>query len=1217
MSSRDQYIRNNKYLSRNFILCMVVNIFMIIISNINLHAQYPYIIEMSDYMIGNAAIIAKQEVVHLPGFEAKAGLEYSASIDPNFSGSGSTYEPPITPSIQNVSASDMNYIITTTPLVAGYVPGNTYYCNQINTDITYFDGLGRQIQNVAVMASPGQNDMITPFSYDFAGRSDTSFLTFELARQSGQFDSSYATDQKAFIESNYGNSNKNYGFSLPFYEPSPLNRILKQSAPGSDWAFKPNAPNDEHVIEYEHAVNETDVAGWKTENNSFASITYAPGQLFVVVTKNENKGINRTVIKEYKNKNDQLVLKEQITGGTSLKTYYIYDEFDLLRCVVPPKASGPSDNELCFYYTYDKKHRMVAKKVPGADSVLMVYDKRDRLVMSQDGNMLNTNARQWLLTCYDTYDRPVMSGVYIHNTSLSRVQMQDHYDSNVTILNEEINGNFNNTDHGYSRNVISALSASGNSYDILSVSWYDNYSFATGYGFDETNGIVGINEVIFPKGTVTGTKVRVIEDGSYFKSWMIRATYYDNKYRIVQTVSDNQLPNGMDIISNRYTFDGKLQTKKTKHTAFSQTFEYTEDFVYDHRGRLLEHTIDGLPEQQKVMVTSMHYNPAGQLSTTQVHSPVSGTSHAPFLQKINYTYNIRGWLSAINNPDEIGAENDIFALKLHYHDAVNNVTGQVQYNGNISAAEWTTNKLNRKNAYRYDYDVMNRITAGYFYDWNGGGYSHDGSFDEKSITYDANGNILSLSRVGAGNQQIDQLTYHYLNNANQISYITDPMLDVADINDYPGVIATSQGFWYDKNGNMILMVDKGINEPIKYSLFNKPVEIDFGTGEKINYFYDGVGNKLAKIVKDNDALPESSLLYAGNFVYNLNGDLQYIITDEGRLVACDDHFRFEYFMKDHLGNTRATYAQAAPGVPQVSEYLHYYPFGMQLENLCYTSGADLPNNYLFNGKELQPDYDLQWYDYGARFYDPQLGRWHSVDPMADLFRSWSPYIYCLDDPLRFIDPDGMIPGDPVKNPQIRENRASNLFGKVRAKEGVPNIQNHQGFDYAAPSGTDVLAVEDGKVIAIQTKDEGDYGKSVTIEITDAEGNTRYAFYAHLESVSVTVGQKVSEGDVVGKSGTSGNTDKTPPHLHFENRTEKAPGKGLPGRENPNKIVDTDFTSQDPNATQTTTGVKKTVTNADGTTTTTNMDVTTTTTTAPTETSSTPPTPNTNDDHNRL
>jgi murein DD-endopeptidase MepM/ murein hydrolase activator NlpD len=213
----------------------------------------------------------------------------------------------------------------------------------------------------------------------------------------------------------------------------------------------------------------------------------------------------------------------------------------------------------------------------------------------------------------------------------------------------------------------------------------------------------------------------------------------------------------------------------------------------------------------------------------------------------------------------------------------------------------------------------------------------------------------------------------------------------------------------------------------------------------------------------------------------------------------------------------------------------------------------------------------------------------------------------------------MVPGDPVKDPQIRENRASNLFGQVRTENGVPNSKNHQGFDYAASSGTDVLAVKGGKVVAVQTKDEGDYGRSVTIEITDADGNTRYAFYAHLESVSVTADQEVSEGDVVGKSGTSGNADESSPHLHFENRTEKAPGKGLTGRETPNNIVDTDFTSQDPNATQTTTGVKKTVTNADGTTTTTNMDVTTTTTTtttAPAATPPNPPAPNTNDDQNR-
>ena len=76
----------------------------------------------------------------------------------------------------------------------------------------------------------------------------------------------------------------------------------------------------------------------------------------------------------------------------------------------------------------------------------------------------------------------------------------------------------------------------------------------------------------------------------------------------------------------------------------------------------------------------------------------------------------------------------------------------------------------------------------------------------------------------------------------------------------------------------------------------------------------------------------------------------------GRLVPTGNTYRYEYFMKDHLGNTRVTYAAAAPGLPQVMEYQHYYPFGMQLEALGYTSGNDLKNNYLYNGKELQEDY---------------------------------------------------------------------------------------------------------------------------------------------------------------------------------------------------------------------------------------------------------------------
>jgi len=137
-------------------------------------------------------------------------------------------------------------------------------------------------------------------------------------------------------------------------------------------------------------------------------------------------------------------------------------------------------------------------------------------------------------------------------------------------------------------------------------------------------------------------------------------------------------------------------------------------------------------------------------------------------------------------------------------------------------------------------------------------------------------------------------------------------------------------------------------------------------------------------------------------------------------------------MKDHLGNTRATYAPAVPGLAQTAEYQHYYPFGMQLEALCYNSGVDLPNNYLYNGKELQLEYGLGWYDYGARFYDPQLGRWHCVDPKAEMYQLWSPYCYTLNNPIKFIDPDG-TGVDGYKNLQGNyewfNNEHSNLIYK--------------------------------------------------------------------------------------------------------------------------------------------------------------------------------------------
>jgi RHS repeat-associated protein len=94
---------------------------------------------------------------------------------------------------------------------------------------------------------------------------------------------------------------------------------------------------------------------------------------------------------------------------------------------------------------------------------------------------------------------------------------------------------------------------------------------------------------------------------------------------------------------------------------------------------------------------------------------------------------------------------------------------------------------------------------------------------------------------------------------------------------------------------------------------------------------------------------------------------------------------------------------------------HYYPFCMLLGGQSYAyADPEKKNDYLYNGKEFQEELGLDWYDYGARFYDPQLGRWHSIDPSAESYRSWTPYNYCLNNPINLIDPDGMLPGDSLQ-----------------------------------------------------------------------------------------------------------------------------------------------------------------------------------------------------------
>jgi len=169
--------------------------------------------------------------------------------------------------------------------------------------------------------------------------------------------------------------------------------------------------------------------------------------------------------------------------------------------------------------------------------------------------------------------------------------------------------------------------------------------------------------------------------------------------------------------------------------------------------------------------------------------------------------------------------------------------------------------------------------------------------------------------------------------------------------------------------------------------------------------------------------------YLGGIEYN-NGTVEAVYHEEGRATPQGTTWQYEYSLKDHLGNTRVIFTDAnEDGTPEIIQEADYYPFGMRHDKVTTAT-----NHYLYNGKELNEDLGLDWYDYGARFYDGELGRFPSADPLADSYYEWSPYNYVLGNPISFIDPDGRTV-EPAKSLKGKKRK---IFKSLRANNNVYN-----------------------------------------------------------------------------------------------------------------------------------------------------------------------------------
>ena len=642
----------------------------------------------------------------------------------------------------------------------------------------------------------------------------------------------------------------------------------------------------------------------------------------------------------YTDNQDREVLSVQSDGSTRLETYKVYDSRGLLRWVLSPEASvqlGSSvDNgvleRLAYYYAYDARKRMTLKRLPGCAPIYMVYDSRDRLVLSQDGEERADNPNRWSYLQYDMQGRVVETGELVLS------QAQSH---------EELQRAASKVENYLPSGTRTALQYTD----------YDSYPsecspFQATAGYSESYNA-------YPIGQVTSVKSRRLATDE----WETVTTYYDDYARPIQAITAK----GQTKTSRVYTeYDFLGNVVKQQETQSDGTSLETVN-TYDSRSRLLSSVTT--KNKVETSVVKYGYDAVGRLVEKRYGNTV---------EKLGY--NIRGWL--------ISKESAAFKMRLRYEQPEGGATAC--YNGNISEWEWA-HGTKPALMYSFAYDGFGRLASANQQQASGNGWAGlAANYVEKGITYDRNGNIRTLQRTAAGNP-VDDLIYGY--RGNRLVSLSEQVRtsQVGDVY-LPGNTASGM-YEYDSNGNLTKDSRKGL--AYKYNRLNLLEEVWKDGEMKAQYNYLSDGTKVS--VRDG----------SGKIGYDYVGSVVYKVVDGrrefDRAVVGDVHFTNEgvrYALTDQLGSVRALIDEDGNVVRQND----YYPFGAKVTREDYANSDD--NRFQFSGKESQELLDLNAYDFGARMYDASLGRWNMVDPLGEKYVNLSPYNYCVNNPLVYVDPNG-------------------------------------------------------------------------------------------------------------------------------------------------------------------------------------------------------------------
>jgi RHS repeat-associated protein len=814
----------------------------------------------------------------------------------------------------------INYVRTWTATAPEQNPNNLMArpLSDVKQATQYFDGLGRPVQTVAKQGSletktGGAYDQVISIGYDALGRQNIQYLPYVATSANGSYQTDAATAQPNFynmtsILNGQGESGSNAHSQINF-EASPLNRPVLSMAPGNSWVGNGKGVGTKYWIntatDQVRIWTITDAANNAGTFGGYASVgMYDAGQLYKTVTVDEN---GKQVI-EFKDKSGLVILKKvQSTATTDdgtgsnndgwLCTYYIYDDLNNRRCVIQPegvKALSLNNwqlltsnnyqptttilNEQCFRYEYDERNRMIMKKVPGAGEVYMVYDSRDRLVMTQDANMRNDN--KWLVTEYDALNRPVLTGFITYNSTLANMKSlvntitQPGYVPpslpppsapdiipDLVIISQNVTGTkqathsitldqeFTSgdefvaeiTDGATQGNSAATTTSSaiisnsplppGTTLDILTETHYDDYNnlpagLSASVAAYNTAGFIGsyntapdyaqeIKASDKTKGLVTWTRTRILGSDQYTSN----ANLYDDKSRVIPVQSLNAT-GGTDVITTQYSWAGKplrsLQ-KLDKEGANAQSMELLTTYAYDDLNRVT--SIKKKVHKDGLadvekIIAQNEYDALGQLKKKSLAPEYSTSEGGAGLESLTYDYNIRGWM--------LGANRD-------YAKSANSTTN---YFGFDLGYDKTVTSISGGD---YSASQLNGNIAGTI--WKSKG---SGELRKYDFTYDAVNRLTGAS--------FGQYTGNSFNTNAKVDY-------------------TVSNLSYDDNGNIRTMNQMGLK-----GTASVPVD-------QLAYDYVPGTNKLNKVTDTaNDA--NSTL---GDFKYTSKGANDYDYDDNGNL----------------------------------------------------------------------------------------------------------------------------------------------------------------------------------------------------------------------------------------------------------------------------------------------------------------------------------------------